>query len=407
MTKTMIGAGGGLIGRRNFMAGMAVGSAVLAAPKTLRAADSLRIGWVRPLTGPMASSFVGNFAAGDIALEEINAAGGILGRRLEKFEVDDAGSPAQQPIALRQLAEEGINIVVGPVGSSQTLAALAVSTPAEMLHCGYITASEGGDGKRYPFHYQCSFTVAAQAVLYADFLKARGIGKVGVLVEDSAAGTSVLDALQQELPKRGMTLTGSRVAPLRSNDMTPFLRDLRAGGAEALCVFVANSIDATQVFVGLDRLTWQPLIVGHTGLFYASSSDAIPASGRYADVYGASYRSLTFTGDEAPEPRLRGYIDRILGFGLADAALAPAATSPFYDFLHVIAAAATATGSVESGPIKAWLDQMRDHRGIFGAMAFTPEDHTAYGPGEAAMAQVFPAPSDLYTTTKGLFRPRG
>lgn len=121
----------------------------------------------------MVSSFVGSFAAGDIAIEEINAKGGILGRKLVKFEVDDAGSPTQQPIALRQLADEGINIVVGPVGSSQTLAALAVSTPAEMLHCGYITASEGGDGLRYPFHYQCSFTVASQAVLYADFLSPR------------------------------------------------------------------------------------------------------------------------------------------------------------------------------------------------------------------------------------------
>ena len=398
---------GGTIGRRGVLLGAVAGGAVLAAPGILRASDVLRIGWVRPLTGPMASSFVGNFAAGDIALEEINARGGILGRKLEKFEVDDAGSPAQQPIALRQLAEEQINIVVGPVGSSQTLAALAVSTPAEMLHCGYITASDGGDGRRYPFHYQCSFTVAAQAVLYADFLKARGVTKAGVLVEDSAAGTSVLDALQRELPARGLTLTGSRVSPLRSNDMTPFLRDLRAGGAEALCVFVANAIDATQVFVGLDRLSWQPLIVGHTGLFYASSAEAIPPAGRYADVYGASYRSLTFAPGQEPDARLRGYIDRILGFGLADAALAPAATSPFYDFLHVVAAGAEATGSLDSGKIKGWLDQMRGHKGIFGDMSFTAENHTAYGPGEAAMAQVFPDASPLYTTTKGLFRPRG
>lgn len=395
--------------RRQFLLGAAATGACLAAPAVLRAQTAdLQIGWVRPLTGALASSFEALFAAGDIALEEINANGGILGRKLVKVEVDDGGAPANQPLAMRQLQDEGVKIVVGPVGSSQTLAALAITTPAEMLQSGYITASEGGDGERYPFHYQCSFTVATQAVKYAEYLSTHtSLKNIGVLVEDSAAGTSVLAACETELPKAGLTLVASRVAPLKSPDLTPFLRDLRSRGAEALCAFVSNSIDVTQLFVGLERLGWRPPVVGHTGLVFASAPDAVPASARYPEVYAATYKALTYTADEAPPERVRGFVEKLLARGLPDASLPPAAASPFYDFLHVLAHAAEATKSLETTDIKAYLDELTGYEGLFGPMAFTVTNHTGYGPEAAAMGQVFAEQSELLTASRGLFRPRG
>lgn len=382
---------------------------VIASPAWLRAStDDLKIGWLRPLTGPLASSFESLYAAGDIALDEINAAGGILGRKLVKVEVDDGGAPANQPIAVRQLIEDGVNIVVGPVGSSQTLAALAVATPSEVIQSGYITASEGGDGATYPYHYQCGFTVASQAVKYAEYLSTRTTHKnIGVLVEDSAAGNSVLEACKVELKKAGLNLVASRVAPLRSPDLTPFLRDLRSNGAEALCAFVSNAIDVTQFFVSLDRLGWKPPVVGHTGLVFASAPGAVPESARYPEVYAASYKGLTYADGEQPNERVRAFVDKLLKLNLPDSSLPPAATSPYYDFLHVVAHAAKATGSLDSNELKAYLDKLTGYEGLYGPMSFTADNHTGYGPDAAAMAQVFAEPSELMTASRGLFRPRG
>lgn len=397
------------LNRRGFIGTGIAATGLLAAPGILRAqADDFRIGWIRPLTGPLASSFEALYAAGDIALEEINEAGGILGRKIVKVEVDDQGAPAQQPLAMRRLISEGVNIVVGPVGSSQTLASLALSSPAKILQSGYITASDGGDGEKYPYHYQCVFTVATQAVKYAEWIAGNtDFKKVGVLVEDSAAGTSVLEATKVELAKRDLTMTGSRVFPLKSNDLTPFLRDMRNSGAEALCVFASNTIDSTQLFVGLDRIDWNPPIVGHTGLFFASAPDAVPETARYPDVYGATYKALTYTETEEPSDRVKAYIAKILKLGLPAAALPPAASSPYYDFLHVVAHAANETQSLETDDLKAYLDQLTGYEGIFGPMSFSPENHTGYGPEAAALAQVFAEPSDLLTSSQGLFRPRG
>lgn len=400
---------GGLMNRRGFLrTGIAAGG-LLAAPGVLRAqSDDLRIGWIRPLTGPLASSFEALYAAGDIAVDEINAAGGVLGRKIVKIEVDDQGAPAQQPLAMRQLVNEGVDIVVGPVGSSQTLASLAISTPENILQSGYITASEGGQGERYPYHYQCVFTVATQAVKYAEWISRNTeFKKVGVLVEDSAAGTSVLAASEVELARAGLTMTQSRVFPLKSTDMTPFLRDMRNSGAEALCVFASNSIDVIQFFVGLDRIGWKPPVVGHTGLVFASAPDAVPESARYPEVYAATYKALTYAGDEEPSDRVKAYIGKILQLGLPTAALPPAATSPYYDFLHVVAHAAEETQSVDPKDLKAYLDQLSNYEGIFGPMSFTADNHTGYGPDAAALAQVFAEPNELLTSSQGLFRPRG
>ncbi len=71
MTKFSKGATGAVFGRRRFLAtGALAGTAVVSAPSLLRASTGdLKIGWLRPLTGPLASSFESLYAAGDIALD--------------------------------------------------------------------------------------------------------------------------------------------------------------------------------------------------------------------------------------------------------------------------------------------------------------------------------------------------
>jgi ABC-type branched-subunit amino acid transport system substrate-binding protein len=394
------------ISRRGLLRGGLAAAAAIGAPAILRAQDVVRFGVIRPLTGPLASSFSGLFASASIAIDEINAAGGVLGRKIEKYEVDDGGAPAQQPLAMRKLIQEGVHIVVGPIGSSQTLASLAVSTPGRVVQSGYATANEAADGTRYPYHYMCSIAVGMQAQLFVNFLKSKGARKIGVLVEDSAAGSSTLDKLKTAIPAAGMTIAASRVSPLRSSDMTPFLRALKDSGAEHVIAFVSNAIDATQFFVGLQRLNWKPTVVGHAGLFFATFADAVPADIKYKEVYAATFKPLTFSGDEKPSPRLDAYLKKIVSYNLSPMALQPAATSPFYDFVHAVNRAASEANSLEPAAIKAALDKFSNFDGLYGPITFTPERHLAYGVESTALGQVFPDNSPIYADSKGLLRPR-
>jgi branched-chain amino acid transport system substrate-binding protein len=370
--------------------------------------DTLPIGWVRPLTGPLVSSWEGHFAAADIATAEINAAGGILGKQLVKVEVDDVGAPASQPLAMRELIGKGVNIVVGPVGSPQTLASLAISSPAKILQSGYITSPVGSDGDTYPYHYQFVFTVRSQAYAYAELLARKTPGaKVGVLAEDSPAGHDVAAAIKEIFPPNGLKVVVEQMSPLRTTDMTPYLRALRAGGAEVLCVFLGSGIDVTQLFVGLQRLSWKPLIAGHTGLFWAYTQGAVPEESKYPDVYAASYRALTYTENEEPDARVMEYVMKIGERNLPEAAHSVAATSPFYDFLHAIKAAAEAAGSLDTSKIKGKLDSGMEFNGLYGKVTFSGKDHLAYDQSSLAMAKVFADASPILEKSKGLIRPRG
>jgi ABC-type branched-subunit amino acid transport system substrate-binding protein len=407
MNESNKNAGIGMLSRRRVLqwaAGAAAAS--FARIPTAFAADDLRIGWARPLTGPLASSFEPLYFAGDLAINEINAAGGILGRKIVKVEVDDEGSPAKEPVAMRQLLEQGVQIIVGPTGSSQAVSALSVTTPQNIIQCCIANADELGDGKRFPYHYQFNFRNAYQAKQHAIYLQKQGIKKCGILVEDSAAGASSRDAMQANLTERGIKIVDVQTFPLRTSDMTPFLRKLRSEGADAIDCHVSNNVDITQFLVGLSRLKWQPIVVGHYGLLFAGVQGAIPDDARYKDVYTTMFRGLTYTDTEKPPAKVQDFAKKIMKGSFAESVFGQAITSPLYDFLYSLKAAIEKAKSADPKAIKQVWDGGFTTEGLFGPMSFTAENHCAYSPDLLTMAVVNSTEEPYSKEFKGLFRRR-
>lgn len=371
-----------------------------------RAQDVVKIGWLKPLTGALASSFGPLYLGAELAMEEINAGGGIMGRKLVKLEVDDQGSPAQAPIATKRLIEEGVKFILGPVGSSQTLASLEVTTPAKIIQASYATATEMGDGKRFPYHYQFNFTSEAQVKRHVELLLKRGIKKIGLLCEDSAAGASTREAAQKEAAASGLQIVSDQTFPIRVADMTPFLRKMRSDGAEAIQCHVSNNLDITQFLVGLSRMNWKPVIAGHTGLLFAGTPGAIPDNARYNDVYAATFRSLTYNDSESAPDRVKAYCRKILAANVPDGLIGPAATTPFYDYLIALKYAVETAKSWDNEAIKRALDSATAIPGLFGRMAFSPTRHTAYDHEVVAMAITNSMEEAQSKEFKGLLRRR-
>src|SRR5579872_5369612 len=173
--------GNGAIDRRRFLAtaGM-LGASLWGFGPALAQDETFKLGWVRASTGPFASSFGFAYIAGLIAIDEINAAGGIMGRPIERVEIDDEGAPGKEAAIIRKLKEDGVNYVCGPVGSSQALASLSSGSRVGMIQTSYANAAELGDAARNPYHYQCLANTEQQgqvAVAYlTEILKAKKIG---------------------------------------------------------------------------------------------------------------------------------------------------------------------------------------------------------------------------------------
>lgn len=372
-----------------------------------RAADDFRIGWIKPLTGPLASTFEGYYYAADIAFEEINGTGGILGRKIVKVEVDDQASPANEPLVMRRLAEDSIRFVLGPVGSSQSLAAFEIGSPRKMLQATYSSADEVGDGIRYPYHYGFSSPGLAQVVRHAEYLVALGIKKAGVLTEDSAAGASIRESIRKELTAKQIEIVSDQVFPLRTPDMTPYLRKLRSDGAPALDTHLSNLNDMTQLRIGLNRLGWKPPIVGGAGLMFTGLPGTVPDGAMYRDIYAATYRTLTYTDTEKPPERVIEFAKKLIRKEVPASVIGAATTSPFYDFLHSLKKAIESTKSLEPDAIKAYFDSGVDLNGIFGRLTFSPSRHFGYEADSIAMAIVASDDEPLSREFKGIFRRRG
>src|ERR1700733_2410186 len=95
-------------------------------------AQDIKLGTVIPLSGAGASYGAAIQQALQMATNEINAAGGINGRKIVLDVADDASDPAQSVIALQRLVNDNDDLVVGGWGSSQVLANMAVAERAGM-----------------------------------------------------------------------------------------------------------------------------------------------------------------------------------------------------------------------------------------------------------------------------------
>lgn len=185
----------GSIDRRDFLrtAGRlgvgAFGASSLGLAGIAAAQQLFSLGWIRPTTGRLASSFSYLYIGGLIAIDEINAQGGILGRPITRVEEDDEASPAKEPAIIKKLQGAGVSFVAGPTGSSQALSSLATTTPAKIIQATYANGAEMGDGGKYPYHYQCTFNTSQQGEIAARYLvETMKLKKIGIIQENTAFG---------------------------------------------------------------------------------------------------------------------------------------------------------------------------------------------------------------------------
>ncbi|GAB4255640.1 MAG: ABC transporter substrate-binding protein [Deferrisomatales bacterium] len=208
------------------VSGFLVGAALLLCP-TARAGDTIKIGLVTPLSAP------GDYESGQInvktaelAVEELNAAGGVLGKKVELLKADDEGKPAAGVTAVKRLISQGVSALVGLWHSSVAVAQAKqidrAGIPA-LLHYSWtdsLTESHSDYIFRVgPFNSEI-------ANLLVPFLKQKGYKTVAVMYETTAFGTGFADALDKAAGSEGITVYKSAFAS-ESTDFAPQLLELK------------------------------------------------------------------------------------------------------------------------------------------------------------------------------------
>src|SRR6478752_2552025 len=232
--------------RRTVLKSAAAAAALQAASPFIskaRGETPLRIGFVDPLTGVYAAPAQNEVMGAKLAVEQINAKGGILGRPVELLVEDSANDVGTGVQKARKLIErDQVNFVIGDVNSGIAAAISQVTAEKKILHIvsgGHTDSITGKDCKWNVFRVCNTTRMEANSVSNVLFTK---YGKKWhFITPDYAFGHTLYEACTADLKKLGGTVTGNELTPLGTTDFSAYLIKARSANPDVLILLVQGS----------------------------------------------------------------------------------------------------------------------------------------------------------------------
>lgn len=374
-------------GRRTLLA---AGLALAAATPVL-ASEPIKIGLVTALSGQSALAGEAITRGMQIAIDEINAKGGLLGgRKLELVRRDDEANPAKGVVAARELIyREKVAVVFGGLDTPVSMAIVPLMNQEKVPFMGPWAAGTGitqnGANPNFAFRVSAVDEIVDVGMLaYAQ--KTFKTAKPGLILVNNPWGESNEKGLKAAMAAKGVTPAGVEKFEANDVDMVPQLTRLKAAGADTLFM-VGNVGPSAQVVKSLERMGWKVPVVSHWG----------PAGGRFTELAGAMAKDVhfvqtySFFGKQSPVgervikammakyPNVKGPGDITPAVGVANA----------YDGMHLTALAIQAAGSTKGDDIRQGYYKIDKYEGLIKTYVkpFTPTVHDAVQANDYVWAQ--------------------
>lgn len=226
-------------------AGLAAG-AMFGFPAVLRGqSDTIKIGHLTPMTGFLGA--LGEWAVLGIqmAAEEINQAGGVLGRKLDVKSEDSINPDTAASKAQRMLERDGVSFLMGEINSASALAISQVAARNKRLFMALGPRSDSLRGKscnRYMFCTDIPNTVMVNAVgnalLRDNMVKGK---RFHTLTADYVFGHDLLRAAKAFFSANGATLVGDELVATDVTDFSPYLLKIRQSKPDVVCLNLAGN----------------------------------------------------------------------------------------------------------------------------------------------------------------------
>lgn len=271
--RSLLGAG---------LAGLAAPCARAAAGATAAAAEPLAFGALFPFSGPLALLGDESFRGLDLAADERNAAGGLLGRKLLLVRGDAAEAKAGAAEAERLIGKAHVAAIFGTYASEVSLAASAVAERVGVPYFELDAPAEAITARGFTLLFRSGVRASACGVLAADTAAdllaprwqiAPEHLRLVILHQDGLAGSDIATAAQRRAAERGFVLAERIAYPAATLDLTPIVQRLRGGGADA--VLHAGLINDVLLFHrAMQQAHWRPRMVIGAGGGYALADTA-------------------------------------------------------------------------------------------------------------------------------------
>lgn len=200
--------------------------------------DPIKLGWITSYTGPY-STYANDQAKGlKLAVEEINAKGGVLGRQVVIAERDDKLNPGEAVKKFKELVEkEKIDIMMGTLSAATVI---AINEETKKLNMPYMTVCQSQEITSLPDFGPYTFHEALTPYMTARTLGNWTLDNLGkkcyFMVANYAWGNQIFDSFSKVLSEKGASNLGVVKHPLGTTDFSAFFPTILAANPEVLIV---------------------------------------------------------------------------------------------------------------------------------------------------------------------------
>ncbi len=246
------------------------------------AQDTLKIGVAGAHSGDLASYGISGLNGVKLAVAEINAKGGVLGKQLEIIAEDDVCKPEVATNTATKLVSQKVPVVIGHICSGATKAALGIYKDAKILAISPSATNpdltQSGD---YPNFYRTIASDDAQAKLEVDFaLNSLKFKKIAVLHDKGDYGKGLAEFAKSflEKEKSAEVVLYEGITP-GAVDYSAVIQKIKHSGAEAV-IFGGYHPEASKIVMGMRKKKMKTVLISDDGV---KDDTFIKVAGEYAE----------------------------------------------------------------------------------------------------------------------------
>ena len=355
------------------------------------AADTIKIGVSGPYTGGSSPMGVSMRDGVRLAASEINAKGGVLGRKIELIERDDqADNPRGVQVTQELINKERVVAAMGFINTGVSLAAQRFYQEAKIpvlnnVATGSIVTQQFL-APQYPDNYvfrtSANDTIQS-ALIVKEAIDTKKFTKVAILADSTNYGQLGREDLEKALAAKNVKPVAVEKFNVKDVDMTAQLLKAKEAGAQAILTYAIGP-ELAQIANGMEKLGWKVPMVGSWTLSMGNFIDNAGKNGEGARM------PQTFI-QEPNTPKRKAFITAYQKAYKVDRIPSPVSAAQGYDSMYILAAAIKQAGGTDGVKIREALENLNEK--VDGVITtydhpYTHDDHEAITINMPVMGEV-------------------
>lgn len=329
-------------------------------------AKEIVFGYIGPQTGSSAYLGIGAMNGAQMAIDEINAAGGILGVPVRYETRDDESDPTKSLTYVEELIyNEGMNVQIGQANSACAAATAQLTADEKVLvfHPG-STGVALIDAEKFPTSFRVHASNDSQAGGLVNLALEAGYTEAVIIADTSDLGVTGAASLNNYAKANNLKILDTITFVAGDADLTAVANDIKASGSKCVLSFALGA-DAIKIITALDRVNYleEVTMIGYSGTITPSMTE-LAATMDLSGIFGVQTAEMCILpGEEELHDSLQAIYETMneeYGHYTADGSGRTFSTSCFlraYESVYIAKWLIEQTGSIEGDVLAEYLEQ--------------------------------------------------